>query len=324
MGFELNLNLGTAKSRKVETGIIYDTLIVGGGPAGLNAALYAKRKGLNVGVITEKVGGQVLNTYLVENYLGYKSITGEELMAKFEEHVKEYDVPVTTEEKVVRILNNEYKEIHTSNGNVYLAKTVILASGTIPRMLDVPGEKEFYSKGVSYCAICDGSLYQQGVVIVAGGGNSAVGTAIDMARIAKKVKLVHRSEFRADKILLDKLYALTNVEIFLQTKIEEIQGKSRMTNIVALDKKTNKHIVIEAEGIFIEIGHIPKTECLHGMIDLDDKGEIIVNSKAETNIPGIYAAGDVAQGEYKQIIISAAEGAKAALSANEYINEGKH
>lgn len=324
MGIEFNLNLGLSKNKKVEAGVCYDTLIIGGGPAGLNAALYAKRKGLNVGIITEKIGGQVLDTSIVENYLGFTKISGEQLMQNFEKHVKEYDVPITDEVRVEQVFNKDYKEIHASNGEIYTAKTLIIATGTVPRMLEVPGEKEFYSKGVSYCAICDGSLYQQGVVIVVGGGNAAVGSAIDMSRIAKKVYLVHRSEFRADQILLDRLKERENVEIHLQTQVVEIKGASRMTHILALDKKTNKEIKIEAEGIFIEIGHVPKTQCLNGIVELDNKGEVIIDCNAQTSIPGIFAAGDVANVKYKQIIISAAEGAKAALSATDYINKGKH
>jgi len=323
MSFELSLNIGATKSKKVETNNLYDTLIVGGGPAGLNAALYAKRKGLDVGILTEKIGGQVLDTFVVENYLGFKNISGEGLMQEFEQQIKEYDIPITEEVKVVGIKNEEYKELIINNGDTYKAKTIILATGTVPRMLNVPGEKQFYGKGVSYCAICDSSLYVQKEVIIAGGGNAAIGAAIDLSRIASKVKVVHRSEFRADKILLDKLNKLNNVEIYLQTSILEIKGQNKMTHIVALDKKSNKNIEIEAEGLFIEIGHIPKTEFVKEVIKLDNKNEIIVNSKAETSEQGIYAAGDVANVDYKQIIIAAAEGAKAALSANEYINKRK-
>jgi len=323
MGFELSLNVGTTKSKKVDINNLYDTLIIGGGPAGLNAALYAKRKGLDVGILTEKIGGQVLDTFVVENYLGFKSISGEGLMKEFEQQIKEYDIPITEEARVVGINNKEYKEVVLSNGEIYKAKTIILATGTVPRMLNVPGEKEFYGKGVSYCAICDSSLYIQKTVIIAGGGNAAIGAAIDLSRIASKVKVVHRSEFRADKILLDKLYKQTNVEIYLQTVISEIKGQDKMTHIVALDKKTNKNIKIEADGLFIEIGHVPKTEFVSNIVKIDDRNEIIVNSKAETSEQGIYAAGDVANVDYKQIIIAAAEGAKAALSANEYINKRK-
>ncbi len=324
MAIDFSLNIGATKSKRVESDKLYDTLIIGGGPAGLNAALYAKRKGLQVGILTQKVGGQVLDTKIVENYLGYSKITGEELMKEFEDHVKEYDVPITDEIQVKKIECKEYKEIHTANNKIYKAKTIIIATGSLPRMLDIPGEKEFYGKGVSYCAICDGSLYQDGIVMVVGGGNAAIGSAIDLSRIAKKVMIVHRSKFRADQILMDRLSELENVEIYLGTVINEIKGQSRMTHVITFDKDSGKEKSIDVEGIFIEIGHIPRTECLQGLIELDDKGEIIIDANGETSEPGIFAAGDVANVKYKQIIIAAAEGAKAALSATEYINKGKH
>ncbi len=324
MAIEFSLNIGPVKSKRVESDKLYDTLIIGGGPAGLNAALYAKRKGLQVGILTQKVGGQVLDTKIVENYLGHAKITGEELMKEFEEHVKEYDVPISDEIQVTQIECKEYKEIHTARNETYKAKTVIFATGSIPRMLGVPGEKEYNGKGVSYCAICDGSLYQDGIVMVVGGGNAAIGSAIDLSRIAKKVMIVHRSKFRADQILLDRLNEQENIEIYLGTEIKEIIGQSRMTNVTVLDKNTGQVRSIKVEGIFIEIGHVPKTECLKGLVKLDNKGEIIVDANGETSEPGIFAAGDVANVKYKQIIIAAAEGAKAALSATEYINKGKH
>ncbi|MBN2260047.1 MAG: FAD-dependent oxidoreductase [Clostridiales bacterium] len=324
MGLDFSLSFSAEEmSNKLDTNTIYDTIIIGGGPAGLNAALYAKRKGLNVGIIADRIGGQVLDTSSVENYLGYKYLTGEELMHKFEEHVKEYKVPITSDVLVKEVINNEVKEIIASNGKTYKAKTIIVSTGSKPRMLNVPGEKEYLGRGVAYCAICDGPLFAERDVIVTGGGNSAVEAAIDLAKIANKVMLVHRSDFRADKILVDKLYGLKNVEVYLQTQIKEIFGEMLMTHIVALDKKSNKEIEIKADGLFVEIGYLPKSEIFENLLALNDKKEIIVNNKAETNVEGIYAAGDITDVAYKQIIISAAEGAKAALSANDYINKLK-
>ena len=321
MGFEFNINISETKQNKVDENIIYDVLIIGGGPAGLNAALYAKRKDLKVGILTSRIGGQVVDTSIVENYLGFSNISGEELVKKYEKHINGYNIPITNEITVEKIIDNEYKEIYTKNKKIFKAITVIIAIGALPRKLGLKGEQEFYSKGVSYCAICDGSLYKDKEVVIIGGGNAAIGAALDIGRIAKKVKLVHRSEFRADKILLDRLYAQKNIEIYLKTQVLEIQGKTSVDNVLVLDKKNNKEFNISANGVFIEIGHVPQTNWLKGLLKLNDKGEIIVNGKAETNIKGIYAAGDVTTVEYKQISIAVAEGAKAALSANEYITK---
>jgi len=321
MGFELNINMGSTKKNEVEENIIYDMLIIGAGPAGLNAALYAKRKDLKVGILTSRIGGQVVDTSIVENYLGFNSISGEELVIKYEKHIAEYNIPITKEVSVEKIVDGKHKEIHTTNGKIYKAITIIIAIGALPRKLGVKGEKEFYSKGVSYCAICDGSLYKDKEVIITGGGNTAIGSALDISRIAKEIILVHRSQFRADKILLDRLYSQTNITIYLKTQILEIKGDTKVTDVVVLDKDKNKQFNIKTDGIFIEIGHVPQTKWLKNILKLNDKGEIIINNKAETSVEGIYAAGDVTDVEYKQISIAVAEGAKAALSANEYITK---
>jgi alkyl hydroperoxide reductase subunit F len=324
MSLDFSLSFSTEeKGNQLDTATVYDTIIIGGGPAGLNAALYAKRKGMNIGIIANRIGGQVLDTSSVENYLGFNSLTGEELMQKFEKHVKEYKVAMTTDVLVKSITNGNIKKINVSNGKIYQAKSIIIATGSKPRMLNVPGEKEYLGKGVAYCAICDGPLFAGKNVIITGGGNSAVEAAIDIAKIANTVKLVHRSEFRADKVLVEKLYSLKNVEIYLQTQIQEIYGEMLMTHITALDKKENKEITIKADGLFVEIGYLPKSEIFEGLVEMNEKKEIIVNNKAETNIEGIYASGDVTDVPYKQIIISTADGAKAALSANDYVNKLK-
>ncbi|MCK5764241.1 MAG: FAD-dependent oxidoreductase [Clostridiales bacterium] len=324
MSLDFSLSFSTEdKGNKLDPATVYDTIIIGGGPAGLNAALYAKRKGMNIGIIANRIGGQVLDTSSVENYLGFNSLSGEELMQKFEKHVKEYKVATTTDVLVKSITNGNIKKINVSNGKIYQTKSIIIATGSKPRMLNVPGEKEYLGKGVAYCAICDGPLFAGKDVIITGGGNSAVEAAIDIAKIANTVKLVHRSEFRADKVLVEKLYSLKNVEIYLQTQIQEIYGEMLMTHITALDKKENKEITINADGLFVEIGYLPKSEIFEGLVEMNEKKEIIVNNKAETSAKGIYASGDVTDVPYKQIIISTADGAKAALSANDYVNKLK-
>ena len=318
MDFGLSLEKKTEKVLENET---YDMLVIGAGPAGLNAALYAIRKGMKVGIIAGRIGGQVLDTSSVENYLGFKFETGMDLMHAFEEHVKEYKVPMNSDELVSEIIDGDVKTIKTDAGKSYLTKTIVLATGSKPRQLGVPGETEYLGRGVAYCAICDGPLFEGREVIVAGGGNSAVEAAIDLSKIASKVKLVHRSQFRADQILVDKLQSIENVEIFLETQITEVKGEMMMTHVVALDKKSGETIDIKSDGLFVEIGYLPKSEVFAGVVELTDRGEVVVNDKCETNVPGIFAAGDVTTVPYKQIIISASEGAKAALTANEYINK---
>lgn len=322
LGLDLNLNLTTPSSQGVDPSVVYDTLIIGAGPAGLNAALYAKRKGLVVGVIAERIGGQVLDTHLVENWLGVNSITGEGLMKTYEHHVREHDVPITGDIHVEQVIDGAIKQVHTSNGTVYQAKTLILATGTLPRKLGIPGETAFAGKGVSYCAICDGSFFGDQDVIVVGGGNAAVGAAIDLARIAKSVRVVQRSAMRADKVLLDRLYAQPNVEIMLRTNIVEIYGKDTVTGVRLHNAEIGTETDIAIDGVFIEIGHIARTGCIKDLVALDDHGEVIINEQGETSAPGIFAAGDVTTIPYKQIVIAAAEGAKAALNVNEYINRG--
>lgn len=308
---------------KLDKNTIYDLLIIGGGPAGLNAALYAKRKGLNVGIIARDLGGQVLDTSTVENYLGFSTISGMELIEKFKEHVNALNVPVEEFITVTEIKTSDKsseKKIILDDGSSYKTKSIILATGSKPRKLGVPGESEYSAKGVSYCAICDGPFYTDEEIIVAGGGNSAVEAAIDLSKIATKVTIVHRSNFRADKILTDQIDKLKNVEIKLNTQIQEIVGEKFMTGVKVLDKSNNESYTIPAAGIFIEIGYLPNSDPFKDLIKLNERGDIVVNRFGETNVKGIFAAGDITDSPYKQIIVSAAEGARAALAANDYLN----
>jgi alkyl hydroperoxide reductase subunit F len=320
LGLDLNLNVATKPIKTVDPSVVYDTLVIGAGPAGLNAALYAKRKGLLVGVVAERIGGQVLDTAFVENWLGTNRISGEGLMKTYEDHVREYEVPVTGDVRVEKIINGDIKQLQTSNGTVYQARTLVIATGTMPRKLGVPGEERLTGRGVSYCAICDGSFFAGQNVIVVGGGNAAVGAAIDLARIAKSVHVVQRSAMRADKVLLDRLQAQANVTISLRTQIVEIKGEDTVTGVRLLNTETGTETTEAVDGVFIEIGHNARTDCMKGFIDKDAHGEVIIHEKGETSVPGIFAAGDVTTVPYKQIVIAAAEGAKAALRVNEYIN----
>ncbi len=320
---ELNLNyekLNNNHKNELVNDKVYDLIIIGFGPAGINAFLYAKRKGLNVGIITKKIGGQVINTSVVDNYLGTKNINGEALIDQFTEHISEFDTPILENATVTYIKSiNNHHEIHLTNGTFYKTRSVIIATGSKPRQLNIPGERDLLGKGVAYCAICDAPLFKGKDVVVAGGGNSAVEAVLDMVKVAKSVTLVHRSELRADKILVDQLYQNSEINIHLKTKILEVVGKDFMTGLKT--KSANGESIIPSDGLFIEIGHIPNSDFIKDYLDVNNHGEILVDEKNRTNIKGIFACGDVTQIPYKQIIIAAADGAKAALCVNEYLNK---
>lgn len=316
----MSLSLGFSFQKKLALDGIFDFVSLGGGPAGYNAGLYAKRKGLKTLVIAPKKGGQLLNTSSVDNYLGTIELSGEALSERFLEHLEHTEVDVLSDLHVIKVEKQEFFELTLEDGRVVKARTILIATGTNSRKLGVKGEAEFANAGVAYCAICDAPLYKNKNVIIAGGGNSAVEAAIDVAKIAKHVTIVHRSAFRADQILLDKLNQATNVTIHLQTQILEIRGDDRMRNVLVLDKASNTERSIEADGLFIEIGNIPNSDLVKGLVNTNDRGEVIVDSKHATSLEGAFAAGDVTDTPYKQIIIAAAQGATAALAANDYLN----
>lgn len=319
----LNLDLGLTKEAiQVDESIIYDHLVIGGGPAGLNSALYAKRKGLQVGIVAGSIGGQLVNTSMVDNYLGFNEISGEGLVEAYKKHVDSLEIPIAEYEQVASISKkNQLFYIETELGKTYRAKTVLLATGGKSRRLGVEGEERLAGRGVAYCAICDAPFYKGRDVIIAGGGNSAVEAAIDLAKIASSVTIVHRSQFRADQILVDQLYNNDKITVYLETQIEEIQGDQFVTGVKVLDKKNQKELVIQTDGIFIEIGVVPNSQTFKDLVALNQSGEIIVDSNKRTSVEGLYAAGDVTDGPFNQIIIAASDGAIAALSASEYINQ---
>ncbi len=319
--FNFTIQPSFNERESVEESKLYEILIIGGGPSGLNAALYASRKGREVAILAKRVGGQLLNTSSVENYLGKNESTGEELTESFRSHVESLNVPIQ-EDAEIRKLEKIDGIFHVTldDGRIYKGKTVILNLGTTNRKLKIPGEDTFASKGIAYCAICDAPLYKGKDVLLAGGGNSAVEAAIDVAKVAKTVTVIHRSEFRADKILVDKLYEMKNITVHLQTQILEAIGDQRLTGVRVLDKRTMEERIIYGDGLFIEIGNDPNTSLVKDLVELNASGEVIVDDKARTSLEGLYAAGDMANTPYKQIIIAAASGAIAALAANEYLN----
>lgn len=328
MDFNLDMNLndkyGKDKKLAFDKEAFYDILIIGSGPAGLSAALYAKRKGLLVGVVSNKVGGQVVDTTSVENYLGIDFASGEGLVEKFMHHVQTLNVPMLKDAEVKGFEKKENGfEVTLDRGEIVKSKTLIIATGSKPRRLGIKGEENFMGRGVAYCAICDGPLFEGRDVVVAGGGNSAVEAAIDLAKIANTVTLVHRSEFRADQIIIDQLKRQSNVSIHLQTVIQEVYGEGLMSGIKILDKASGVTRDLKAEGLFVEIGYLPNNQLVIDKLDLNNRGEIVVNALNETSMNGVFAAGDVTDTPYKQIIVAASEGAKAALTANDYINRGE-
>ena len=321
MDLNLNFNLKTKEAVPFDHSQIYDIIVVGGGPAGLNAALYSKRKGNKVAIIAGQLGGQVVNTSVVENYLGYETLSGEDLVDSFVSHVQSLQVPTLEYVMVDNIISEDgIHRLILTDGTEAKTKTVILATGSQSRKLAVPGEEELAGRGVAYCAICDAPLYKGKDVLVAGGGNAAVEAAIDLSKVANSVTVVHRSKFRADQVLLDQMATRENVQVHLETQILEIAGEDFVTNVLAKDKTQNTLVEIPGDGIFIEIGHIPNTDTFKDVVALNDHGEVMVDEKCRTNIPGIFAAGDMTTTPYKQIIIATAQGATAALAANDYLN----
>ena len=311
----------TSERTLFEDQSFWDLIVVGGGPAGLNAGLYAKRKGLKVGIISYEIGGQLHNTSTVDNYLGYQDIEGKALSDQFLSHINRLEIPILKHLKITSIEKKDPDfQLHLSDGKKLKSKTVLIATGGAPRKLNVDGEMTYANKGVSYCTTCDAPFFKDKHVIVAGGGNSAAEAVLDLVPWASKITVVHRSQWRADQILLDKHKKIEHLDVHLNTQILNIYGDEKMRGIEVLDKTTDKTFRIDADGLFIEIGTVPNSHLVKHLVKTNEKGEIIVDNNQTTSLPGLYAAGDVTDQPYKQIIISAAEGAKAALAITQYLN----
>ena len=305
---------------------MYELIIVGAGPAGMTAAVYAARKRLNTLLISDDVGGQPLTTVGIENYMGYQFIEGPELMQKFEEQVRQFpsDVKVQVGQKAESLSRMDGGfEVKTDKGEIHRAKAVIFATGKRPRQLNVLGEKEFLGRGVTYCAICDGPLFAGERVAVIGGGNSALEAAEDMIRIAQQVYLISLTPLTGDQILIDKVSGASNLTIFLEHEVLEIKGKGRVEGIRIRDLKSKQQRELDVGGVFIEIGLIPNSEAIKAITTLNRIGEVEVNCASETGVPGLFAVGDVTNVPEKQIVVAAGEGAKAALQAHRYLQRLK-
>ena len=298
---------------------MYDLIIIGGGPAGMTAAVYAARKNLKTLIVTKDFGGQTLQSPAVENYLGYQYITGPELVTKFQEHMDQFDID--KEMGVVDALLREAAmfTVRTQEGKRFQSKAVIIASGKTPRRLEVPGEKEFIGRGVSYCATCDAPVFTGMDVAVVGGGNSSLSAAAQLASIANQVYLIVRSKIRADEVITEKVRQADNATFYVGYVPTLVKGNTMVSGLVIEERATKKKLEFDLQGVFVEVGSIPVSQFASGLVALNEKEEIKVNSKVETSVPGIFAAGDVTDVPEKQIIIAAGEGAKAALGAYDYL-----
>ena len=321
---KLDTGSSARDAEKLKAKDAFDVLVVGGGPAGAAAAIYAARKGIRTGVAAERFGGQVLDTMAIENFISVKETEGPKLARALEEHVREYDVDIMNLQRASQLIpagDDGLHRVQFENGGELKAKTLILATGARWREMNVPGEQEYRGRGVAYCPHCDGPLFKGKRVAVIGGGNSGVEAAIDLAGIVAHVTLLEfGEELRADAVLQRKLNSLPNVRVLKMAQTTEVKGDGqKVTGLVYKDRATDEMHEVELEGIFVQIGLLPNSDWLKGSVELSRFGEIIVDAKGQTNIPGVFAAGDVTTVPYKQIVIAVGEGAKASLSAFDHL-----
>lgn len=318
---KLDTGASAKEAEKLNAKEAYDVLIVGGGPAGAAAAIYASRKGIRTGIVAERFGGQVNDTLAIENFISVKETDGPKMVTALEEHVKSYDVDIMNLQRAAGLKKAEFIEVTLENGAVLKSKSVILATGARWRNLNVPGETEYKNKGVAYCPHCDGPLFKGKHVAVIGGGNSGVEAAIDLAGVVGHVTLLqYDTELKADAVLQKKLRSLENVTILTNAQTTEVTGDGTRVNGLTYTERASgesKHVALE--GVFIQIGLVPNSDWLKGTLDLSKYGEIEINHHNATSLPGVFAAGDVTTIPYKQIIIAMGEGANAALGAFDYL-----
>jgi len=318
---KLDTNAGSRTAEELSARDPYDVLIVGGGPAGAAAAVYAARKGIRTGVVAERFGGQVLDTMAIENFISVKETDGPHFAAALEEHVRAYDVDIMNLQRAETLVPGKLIEVKLASGAVLKGKSVILATGARWRQINVPGENEYRNRGVAYCPHCDGPLFKGKRVAVIGGGNSGVEAAIDLAGIVEHVTLIEfDSALRADAVLQRKLHSLANVTVITSAQTTEIHGDGqRVVGLSYKDRNTGAIQRVELAGVFIQIGLVPNTEWLKGTLALSRHGEIEVDARGQTSLPGVFAAGDATTAPYKQIVIAAGDGAKSALSAFDHL-----
>lgn len=302
--------------------MVYDVIVIGAGPAGLAAGIYGKRAGYNILVLdTSSIsGGQILNTYEVDNYPGIPGVSGTELAEAMKKHCEKLGVEFARGRVTSIVDNGETKELVTKK-ETFQTKTVIIATGATNRKLGCPGEDEFSGMGVSYCATCDGAFFKDKVVAVVGGGDVALEDAAYLARTCKKVYLIHRrDEFRGAVVLQNQIKSLDNVELVLDSTVESIIGNDSVEKLLIKNKKTNEERELEVDGVFIAVGTVPNTKTISGLPSLDERGYIVADETCETNIPGVFAAGDVRTKQLRQVITATADGANAITSITNYLN----
>jgi alkyl hydroperoxide reductase subunit F len=321
---KLDTNAGAREAAKINQKAPFDMLIVGGGPAGASAAIYAARKGIRTGVVTERFGGQVLDTMGIENFISVTETEGPKLAAQLENHVKTYDVDIMNLQRAEELTRDDETGLLTvklASGATLRSRSVILSTGARWREMNVPGEREYRGRGVAYCPHCDGPLFKGKRVAVIGGGNSGVEAAIDLAGIVGHVTLIEfDGQLRADEVLQRKLRSLPNVRVIVSAQTTEVHGTGGKVNALSYrDRLTGESHRVELEGVFVQIGLLPNTEWLKGTIALSPRGEIEVDARGQTSLPGVFAAGDATTVPYKQIIIAMGEGSKAALGAFDHL-----
>jgi alkyl hydroperoxide reductase subunit F len=300
----------------------YDVLVIGGGPAGASAAIYAARKGIRTGLVAERFGGQVLDTLGIENFISVRQTEGPQLAVSLEQHVKDYDIDIINLQRAAHLVPGEdLIGVELENGATLKARSVVLATGARWREMNVPGERQYRNKGVAYCPHCDGPLFKGKNVAVVGGGNSGVEAAIDLAHIVRHVTVLEYDPvLRADAVLQKKLFSLPNVTVITQAATTEVTGDGAKVNgLVYTDRASGESRRIEIEGVFVQIGLLPNTEWLRGSVDLTARGEIRIDARGQTSLPGVFAAGDCTDVPFKQIVISMGAGASASLGAFEYL-----
>jgi thioredoxin-disulfide reductase len=302
--------------------MIYDLIIIGGGPAGITAGIYAARKKLKTLLITKDFLGQVTKTGQIDNYSGFPEISGMKLMKKFEGHLKKFDIKINEDEEVTKVEKaGESFLVKTKKRNEFLGKTIIIATGRDPRPLEIPGEKEFIGRGVSYCSVCDAPFFKDKSAAVIGGGNSGFETALDLTKYAKRIFIFERSDkITADEILQEIIKKESKIQVHLNKEMKKIEGTGKVQALIYQDLKTGKTFQVPIDGIFVQIGSVPATGFLKGVCEFNENDEIKVDFETcITSCLGIFAAGDVNDGKWKQIIIAAAEGCRAALAAHNYL-----
>jgi NADH-dependent peroxiredoxin subunit F len=312
------------EAEKLDAQAPYDVLVVGGGPAGASAAIYAARKGIRTGIVAERFGGQVMDTMGIENLISVPHTEGPKLVAALEQHVKEYDVDIMNMQRAEALVPpgaDGLAAIRLANGATLRAKSIVLAPGARWREMNVPGEKDYKAKGVCFCPHCDGPLFKGKRVAVIGGGNSGVEAAIDLAGIVSHVTLLEFDDkLRADAVLQAKLHSLANVTVITSAQTTEVTGDGeKLDGIVYQDRKSGQTHRIDLEGVFVQIGLLPNTDWLKGAVALTPRGEIEIDARGQTSVPGIFAAGDATTVPYKQIVIAMGEGSKASLSAFDHL-----